>query len=77
MLEEACAVLKISDPGSVKLVVEKGEKHIDHSLTLRMANIKAATKLALIKSGPPASSAHFGARTTTSARRGANQIELR
>jgi len=35
-------VLKIADPGSVKLVVEKGEKHIDHSLTLRQANIKAA-----------------------------------
>lgn len=43
-------MLKIADPGSVKLVVEKGEKHIDHSLTLRQANIKAATKLALVKS---------------------------
>jgi len=50
VLEEACSALKIADPGSVKLVVEKGEKHIDHSLTLRQANIKAATKLALVKS---------------------------
>lgn len=50
VLEEACSVLKIVDPSSVKLVVEKGEKHIDHSLTLRQANVKAANKLALVKS---------------------------
>jgi hypothetical protein len=50
VLEEACKQLKIDDPTSVRLVYEKGEKPIDHSITLRLANVKAATKFAIVKS---------------------------
>jgi len=48
-LEEACKAFKIADPTAVKLVQEKTNKPIDHSISLRLANIKAANKLAIIK----------------------------
>lgn len=52
VLEEACAALQVCDPLSHRLVLERGEKAIDHSLSIRQANLKSPAKLALVKAPP-------------------------
>jgi len=49
VLEDACAALKLCSSDGLKLVVERGSKSIDHSLTLRAANVKTGNKLEVVR----------------------------
>lgn len=50
VLEAAVAELRLSDPSALRLVTEKGQKALDHSLSLKLAGVRSGTKLAIVKS---------------------------